>query len=377
MAKKRVLVALSGGVDSSVTAGLLKDQGYEVVGATLQVWDYSKSHRREGYGTCCSSVDVEDARAVSRILDIPFYVIDCESYFEETVITPFVQDYLSGKTPIPCTNCNTFIKFHYLVDKMKKLECDFLATGHYARVKKLPAGGWGLFTSGDFLKDQTYFLFTLDPKLLSKLLFPLADLKKETVREIAMKKALPVFDKKDSTGICFAGPGNSYRNFIERRLSHKSTGEKTLRGKLKLYPDGEILGEHDGIHLFTIGQRRGLGKSYSNTPLYVVKINGSAREVWLGEERFLYSRAMEVENLNFLDEMEEKEELNVKIRFHHKGARAMVYKNPETCRVEFLQPQKAVTPGQSAVFYRDRQVLGGGVITRGFSAPPSFSNPSS
>ena len=364
--KKRVLVALSGGVDSSVSAGLLKDQGYEVVGATLQVWDYSKSQGREGYGTCCSSVDVEDARAVSRILDIPFYVIDCESYFEETVITPFVQDYLSGKTPIPCTNCNTFIKFHYLADKMKKLECDFLATGHYAQVKKLSGGRWGLFTSGDFLKDQTYFLFTLDPKLLSKLLFPLADLKKETVREIALKKALPVFDKKDSTGICFAGPGGGYRDFIENRLSGRKSGERPLRGKLKLYPNGEVLGEHGGVHLFTIGQRRGLGKSYGNTPLYVVKIDGAAREVWLGEESYLYSRGMEVENLNFLDEMEEKEELNVKIRFHHKGARAVVYKSLDACRVEFLQPQKAVTPGQSAVFYRDRRVLGGGVITRGF-----------
>ena len=357
---------MSGGVDSSVAAGLLTDQGYEVVGATLQVWDYSKSAKKEGYGTCCSSVDVEDARAVCQVLDIPFYVIGCEDYFEETVINPFVREYLSGKTPIPCTNCNTFIKFRYLVEKMEELDCDYLATGHYASVKPLHSGRYGLFVSGDPLKDQTYFLFTIDPKILPKLLFPLGSLRKEVVREIALKKALPVFNKKDSTGICFASVGGSYREFIEERLSHHPR-EKGLGGKIKLYPSGEVLREHEGIYYFTIGQRKGLGMSYSNKPLYVVKIDGKTKDVWLGEERFLYSSEAEVENLHFLDEVEEGEKLDVKIRFHHQGAPARVRKSSRSFRLEFLEPQKAVTPGQSAVFYRGSQLVGGGVITKGLS----------
>ena len=365
MAGKRVLAAMSGGVDSSVAAGLLKDQGYEVVGATLQVWDYSKNAQKEGCGTCCSSVDVEDARAVCRVLDIPFYVINCEEVFEDTVINPFVRDYLSGKTPVPCTNCNTFIKFRYLVDKMRELDCDWLATGHYARVKPLKSGRYGLFVSDDPLKDQTYFLFTIDPCLLPKLLFPLAALKKEAVREIALKKALPVFNKKDSTGICFAGAGGSYRDFIEERLSGGPNVPK--KGRIKRYPSGEILGRHGGIHHFTIGQRKGLGVSCGSKPLYVVKIDSAAGEIWLGEEKFLYSREAEVTDLHFLDEVEDGEKLDVKIRFHHPGAPAVVHKTPAACRLEFLEPQKAVTPGQSAVFYRGSRLVGGGVIVRGLS----------
>ena len=365
MSKGRALVAMSGGVDSSVAASLLKDQGYDVVGATLQVWDYSKNAKKEGYGTCCSSVDVEDARAVCQILNIPFYVINCEKVFEETVINPFVREYLSGKTPIPCTNCNTFIKFRYLVDKMKELDCDWLATGHYAQVKPLKSGRQGLFVSKDPLKDQTYFLFTIDPNFLPKLLFPLASLKKETVRKIALKKALPVFNKKDSTGICFAGAGGSYRDFIEGHLTRSS--ESAEKGRIKRYPSGEVLGEHGGVHHFTLGQRKGLGVSYSNKPLYVVKIDGARGDIWLGEEKFLYSKEAEVTDLHFLDEVEEGERLDVKIRFHHPGAPAVVHKTPHSCRLKFLEPQKAVTPGQSAVFYRGSQLVGGGVIVRGHS----------
>ena len=350
---------MSGGVDSSVAAALLKDQGFDVVGMTMQVWDYSKNQETEGKGTCCSSVDVADARSVCRVLDIPFYVLNCESVFEQKVIKPFVQSYLEGETPIPCTHCNTFLKFHYLIQKMKELECDYLATGHYAKIKKMSQGKYGLFTSMDSWKDQTYFLFTLKPEILPFLLFPVGSLNKDEVRKIAQEKSLPVFKKKDSTGICFVASRN-YRSFIQSYVSQENLGNK---GELKLYPSGKVLGKHLGIHGFTIGQRKGLGVSHS-CPLYVVKIDKKTSEVWLGEESALYSRQAQVSDVHFLDDIQEGEKLKVKIRFHDQGHLAHLYKEKQHCRLEFLEPQKSITPGQSAVFYRDQQLVGGGFITK-------------
>lgn len=362
--RKKVLVAMSGGVDSSVAAALLKEQGHNVIGVTLQVWDYSKNKDNEGYGTCCSHVDVQDARTICDILNIPFYVLNSEEIFEEKIIRPFVKDYLEAKTPIPCSHCNTFLKFHYLVKKMEELECDFLATGHYAKVCPLGNGGYGLFTSADSFKDQSYFLFTLNPKLLPRLLFPVGSLNKKEVREIAVKKALPVFGKKDSTGVCFIGKGN-YRSFIESYAKQNDL-ELPEKGSLKYYPTGEILGEHKGIHHFTIGQRKGLGIS-SNKALFVVKIDKENSEVWLGEEKDLYSHAVEVTDVHWLSEASQGEKLHVKVRFHDTGSPAYIYKNKDSCLLKFIKPKKALTPGQSAVFYRDRQVLGGGVIQKGLN----------
>lgn len=360
MSKKgRVLVAMSGGVDSSVAAALLKDQGYDVVGVTMQVWDYSAEScdLEEGNGTCCSSTDVDDARAVADKLDIPFYVVNCEAKFESTVIQDFVDSYLEGRTPIPCVNCNTYLKFDHLVQKMKELECDYLATGHYAQISPSKTGRLAIQTSTDDWKDQTYFLFTIDPDLVPKLIFPIGHLQKSQVRRIAEEKGLVVARKKDSTGICFIGKGG-YSEFIKERVPAEVLGS----GLIKKFPTGEVLGAHEGIHNFTYGQRKGLGVA-AGIPLFVVKIEPGSQTVWLGEEKDLYSPSMTVKNLSLLDDVQDGEEFRVKVRYAHAGATAKVFKEEDNSwRVEFATPQRSITPGQAAVFYRDNQLVGGGWI---------------
>lgn len=358
--KPKVLVAMSGGVDSSVAAALLVEQGYDVIGCTMQVWDYTQnqscSTEDEGNGTCCSSTDVDDARAVADRLNIPFYVLNCESEFQSKVIDPFVESYLQGETPIPCVNCNTYLKFDHLIKKMQVLGCDYLATGHYAQMVEID-GKKTIKTSSDDWKDQTYFLFTLEPSVLDFLLFPVGDMEKPKVREYAEKHDLVVAKKKDSTGICFIGNGK-YAEFIEGRVSP----DLLVKGKLLKYPTGEVLGDHEGLHHFTYGQRKRLGISYA-VPLYVKKIDYEAQSVWLAEEKDLYASEMTIKNFNSLRDFQEDETLKVKIRFQHRGALAKAQKNADgTLSVKFLEPQRSITPGQAAVFYRDRELLGGGWI---------------
>ena len=242
---------------------------------------------------------------------------------------------------------------------MEELECDFLATGHYAEIKSLKNGKYGIFTSSDNLKDQTYFLFTIPTTLLPKLLFPVGGLPKPKVRAIAEEKNLPVFGKKDSTGICFVG-SESYKKFIENQ------NPRFKKGALKLYPTGELLGEHTGIHQFTIGQRKGLSVSL-NHPLFVIKINKDTGEVWLGKESHLYAKGAKLTDIHLLDDIQEGERLKVKIRFRHEGCLVEISKTEDSFYMQFIEPQKAVTPGQSAVFYRGRQLVGGGFITKSFS----------
>lgn len=356
LTKKRVLIAMSGGVDSSAAAALLVEQGYEVIGATMQVWDYTQCEIDEGNGTCCSSLDVDDARAVADKLGIPFYVLNCESKFKTAVIDPFIQSYMAGYTPLPCINCNTFLKFDHLVQKMKELECDYLATGHYAQVVTNDEGVKQIVTSEDDWKDQTYFLFTMNPEIIPHLLFPIGHWKKPKVREYAETQGLINARKKDSTGICFVG-NQGYANFIESQVDKK----QLKKGWIKRYPSGEKMGEHPGIHHFTYGQSRGLGMSH-HEKLFVLKIDPETATVWVGDEHYLFSNQAITTDAHFLHDFNEGETLQVKIRYAHKGSPAKVFREGTGLRIEFLDPQRAVTPGQAAVLYRDKTLLGGGWI---------------
>jgi tRNA-specific 2-thiouridylase len=353
---KRVLVGMSGGVDSSVTAHLLKEQGFDVIGVTMKVWPQDCISRAED--KCCGPSAIADARGVAHKLGVPHYVVDEADQFERLVIDYFSSEYRAGRTPNPCVMCNELLKFGNLWSKAAALGAEYIATGHYAIIEHLD-GGAVLRKGRDARKDQSYFLFSLSQRQLRRALTPLGSRTKPEIREIARELGLRVADKADSQEICFV-PGNNYKEFLRSHL-----GEAEFHRGGIYNTDGAHLGEHDGIEMFTIGQRKGLPGG-SPKPLYVVDIDPHTFRVIVGGEEELIREEFEVDRANWLvPDHEIPEEVTVKIRYAHPGAQATLEPlDAHRACVRLHVPQRAVTPGQAAVFYDDDKVVGGGWIVR-------------
>ncbi len=365
---KTIAVAMSGGVDSSAVAAMLRAEGHNVVGLTMQLWNQRRLAAHEGMpesvqGRCCSLDDVYDARRVAETIGIPYYVVNQEDRFERDVVRPFVQEYLSGRTPIPCSLCNNHLKFDQLLIVAQQIGADALATGHYARVDfDELSGRWLLKRPVDVAKDQTYFLFGLTQDQLSKTIFPLGGMTKPEVRDLARSYGLALADKPDSQEICFV-PGGDYKNFIDAYLAESGKALPDTAGEL-VTSDGRVIGEHQGIHNFTVGQRKGLGVA-TGSPLYVLEIKGDARQVVVGDQEDLYSKTLRVGRINLISvrAIEEPMTVEVKIRHRHHAALATIEMTAEDeVLITFAEPQRAITPGQAAVFYKDDVVVGGGWI---------------
>jgi len=359
---------MSGGVDSSAVAALLCEQGYNVIGLTLQLWNQRRLAGHEGmpeavHGRCCSLDDVYDARRVAETIGIPYYVVNNEERFEREVVRPFVEQYLSGRTPIPCSLCNNHLKFDQLLIVAQQIGADALATGHYARVEFDAQGGrWLLKRPADRSKDQTYFLFGLTQQQLSRTLFPLGDMTKPEVRELARQHGLALAEKPDSQEICFV-PGGDYKKFLEAYLAERGDTLPDTAGEL-VTTDGKVIAEHSGIHQFTVGQRKGLGVA-TGSPLYVLQINGDSRRVVVGDQENLYSRSLRVQRTNLISvaDLDQPMRVSVKIRHRHEPALATIEQSgDDEILVSFDEPQRAITPGQAAVFYDGDVVVGGGWI---------------
>ena len=368
-----IAVAMSGGVDSSAVAAMLRAEGYTLVGLTLQLWNQRRLAGYEGMpeavrGRCCSIDDVYDARHVAEHLGIPYYLVNQEERFEAEVVRPFVDEYLAGRTPIPCTLCNNHLKFDALITTARQIGADRVATGHYARNRFDEARGrWILSRPEDKSKDQTYFLFGLTQEQLSRTLFPLGEMQKPAVRQMAADAGLALAAKPDSQEICFI-PGGSYSAFLAAYLDEKGEAMPDSSGEL-VTAGGDVVGRHEGIHGFTVGQRKGLGLASSgagNTePKYVLAIHPDSHKVTVGGDDELLSRDLVANRLNWISVagLEGEMRVRVKIRHRHEPAWATLRTDGEDCvHAVFDEPQRAITPGQSAVFYDGDEVVGGGWI---------------